>query len=119
MPDEKKDPLTSSEESAPVVYASPLKRVWAWVGVVYMVLMVLLVTYSLAFGSYLHGVGGLLVCPALGGVTASLVVLWYQEKSHSALQRILFLGTLGLCAVLSVLGLWSGIPGLISNFGVR
>lgn len=119
MSDEKKDSQTHSEESVPVVYASPFKRVWAWVGVAYMVFMVFLVTYALAFGTYLHGVGGLLVCPALGGMAASLVVLWHQEKVHSVLQFALFIGTLGLCVALIVLGLWRGIPGLISNFGVR
>jgi hypothetical protein len=119
MPDEKKDPLTSSEEPIPAVYASPLKRVWAWVGVAYMLVIVCLITYSLAFGAYLHGIGGLLVCPALGGTTASLVVLWRQEKRHSSLQLALFLGTLGLCTALIVLSLRSGIPGLVNNFGVR
>ena len=100
-------------------YASPLKRVWAWVGVAYMVIAVLLVTYMLAFASYLRGIGGLMVCPALAGVAASLIHLWRQQRDRSLLQGLIFTLTLALCAALFVLGLWGGIPALITNFGVR
>ncbi len=119
MPDEKRDPSAPSEEQSPAVYAGPLKRVWAWVGVVYMLVLTALVTYALSFGAYLHGIGGLLVSPALGGTAATLVMLWRQRRSHSPLQSALFLGTLGLCAALLVLGLISGVTGLVENFGVR
>lgn len=109
----------NDRRDAPVTYASPLKRIWAWVGVAYMVIAVCLVTYVLGVGSFLRGIGGLMVCPALAGVAASLVHLWRRQHDHSLLQRILFTLTLGLCAALFVLGIWAGVPALIANFGVR
>ena len=50
----------------PVKYATPMQRLWAWVGVVYMVALVLLTTYALSHGRYLQGIGSLMVSPALG-----------------------------------------------------
>ena len=99
-------------------YASPLKRVWAWVGVAYMVIAVLLVTYMLAFASYLRGIGGLMICPALAGCAASLVHLW-RTGARSPLRSTFFTLTLGLCTALTILGLWAGVPALIHNFGMR
>ena len=49
----------------PVKYATPMQRLWAWVGVVYMVALVLLTTYALSHGRYLQGIGSLMVSPAL------------------------------------------------------
>ena len=48
MPEEKN--LENETPKEEIVYASPMKRVWAWVGVVYMVILVLLMTYGLASG---------------------------------------------------------------------
>ena len=48
MPDEKN--LENETPKEEIVYATPMKRVWAWVGVVYMVILVLLMTYGLASG---------------------------------------------------------------------
>ena len=47
------------------VYASPLKRIWAWVGVVYMVIIVLLITYLFATAKLLQGIGGLMVLASI------------------------------------------------------
>lgn len=99
----------------PVVYASPIKRVWAWVGVVYMVIIVLLITYMLGFGRYLQGIGGLMVCPAIAGIFVSLSVLW-REKSQTKRPALLFL-LQGLCIAAFLLSLLAGIPALITNFG--
>lgn len=101
-----------------VTYASPLKRIWAWVGVAYMVIAVCLITYVLAFASFLRGIGGLMVCPALGGVAASLIYL-RQTGSRTPGKTAAFVALEALCLALFILGLWDGIPALIANFGVR
>lgn len=121
MSEEEKKPKMAEEETPkePIVYASPLKRIWAWVGVVYMVIITFLIVYMLAFGAYLRGIGGIMVCPAIGGAAVSLFYMWQQGQGHSTVQRVLFSLTIGLCAALIILGLWTGIPALIANFGVK
>ena len=55
MDEEKKDELAPQEEppKPPYIPASRGKRIAAWIGVVAMVLLVLLYTYSIATGSFL------------------------------------------------------------------
>ena len=65
MPEEKNIENETPKEE--IVYATPMKRVWAWVGVVYMVLLVLLMTYGLASGGYLNGIGPLMLSPPWRG----------------------------------------------------
>lgn len=115
--EEKKLP---EEPKEPVVYASPLKRVWAWVGVAYMLIVVCLITYMFANGAYLHGIAPLMVIPAIGGLAASAVCLWVtgarQENRSSTRLALLALLVL-LCAAVIVLNLFAGIPALLANFG--
>ena len=69
MSDERnKTPGSSQEEQPgePYTPASPLKRIWAWVGVVYMVIIVFLMTYMYGTGTYLQGIAALMLVPALG-----------------------------------------------------
>lgn len=120
MSDEKNIPNTPEEEpKEPVVYASPMKRIWAWVGVVYMLIITFLVVYMLSFGTYLKGIGGIMICPALGGVAASLVYMWRSGDTQNTMRRVLLCLLVGMCGALIIMGLWSGIPALIANFGVR
>lgn len=107
-----------NHSTEPVVYASPLKRIWAWVGVAYMVIAVCLITYVLAFGFFLRDIGGLMVCPALGGIAASLIYL-RQTGPRTPGKTAAFIALEALCMALFILGLWDGIPALIANFGVR
>ena len=102
----------------PVTYASPLKRIWAWVGVVYMVFLACLVTYSLAFGAFLRGIGGIMVAPALAGMAASFFSLW-RSGVQPLHRRMFFVLMMGLCIALMILSLWEGIPALVAGFGVR
>lgn len=103
-----------NEPQEPVVYATPVKRVWAWVGVVYMIIIVLLVTYSMAKGSFLQGIGSLLLCPALGGLGATAILRYREGRCRGGL--IACVGVTALCAVLIVLNLIAGIPALRANF---
>ena len=67
MADQEKRP--DPQEAEDWTPASPAKRVIAWVGVVYMVCLVLLNLYPFYTGGrYLTGVGPLLVCPGVAGL---------------------------------------------------
>lgn len=111
--------LPEEENKEPIVYASPMKRIWAWVGIAYMLIIVFLITYLLAFGSFLKGIGGIMICPALGGVIASLVYMWRSGDTQDAPRKVLLCLLVGVCLALIIMGLWGGIPSLIANFGVR
>lgn len=118
MSEEEKQPLPETQpEAEPITYASPLKRVWAWVGVVYMILIVFLMTYMFAYGSYLHSIGPLMLIPALGGIGASSVCVWRQSGKRDLPHGIFLALILLACAALIVLNLVNGIPALLSNFG--
>lgn len=116
MSEEEKQPQVPPE---PVVYASPLKRLWAWVGVVYMVIIVLLMTYMFANGAYLHGIAPLMVIPAIGGLAASAVCLWVTggKQNRSGPRFALLLLIVALCAAICIYNLSVGIPALKANFG--
>lgn len=58
---------TGTEETESYVPASIYKRVWAWVGVIYMIIIVLLTTYFIATWTLLSGITGIMLFPALGG----------------------------------------------------
>ena len=124
MPEDEKTPdiprKEAPEEEAqavPVVYASPMKRIWAWVGVVYMVIIVFLMTYMYAKGAYLNNIASLMVIPALGGVAASSVCVWRGSDKRDAVHTAGLVAILAACAILIVLGLVNGIPALLGNFG--
>lgn len=120
MSDENKTPDSPQEPpKEPIVYAGPMKRIWAWVGVAYMVIVVFLITYLFAFGTLLGGIGGIMICPALCGGIASLIYMWRSGDTRSVGRRVLLCLLVGVCAALVVLGLYTGIPALIANFGVK
>ena len=85
--------------------ASPVKRALAWMGVVYMVILVLLTTYNLATGEPLHGIPGILLFPACGGLAA---ISWLKYRAERR-PFLLLLGALSAvtCAAALVLGLIS------------
>lgn len=110
--DEKKEKETLPQE--PTVYATPVQRVWAWVGVAYVVLLTLLTTYGVARGGeFLRGIGGLMVAPALagGGVTALLRAKGEAERG----RRVLWCVLTGLALLLAVAGLAQSVPALLSK----
>ncbi len=99
MPNEKKTPEEKKPSYTP---ASPEKRALAWMGIVYMVILVLLFTYNLADGEPLHGGPGILLAPGCGGLSA-VAFLRYRAKGgwfHLALGVVAAL----LCLVTAVVG---------------
>lgn len=99
-------------------YASPLKRIWAWVGVVYMVLLVLLVTYAMTTGGYLTGIGGAMAVPALGGAAASSVWLWLARRDRrTAAHAVALFLLLAGCAAMIAVGIADSIPAFRAAFG--
>lgn len=107
---------TPQDEQTPVVYAPPMKRVWAWVGVVYMVIITLLVTYFLAKGRFLNGIAPLMLSPALGGMAAAAVVRYRAGGAKGGLPVCVLLTA--ACAVACVLCLIGGLVALAANLGV-
>jgi len=97
----------TTEQREPVVYASPVKRLWAWVGVVYMLILVGINTYALSTGTYLTGIGALATVPALCGLGGTVIL-----RQRAGQGR----GTWGVCAILAgtcfALALWGLIRGL-------
>lgn len=108
MPDQKKPDDQTSAEFTP---ASPIKRALAWMGIVYMVILVLLTTYNLATGEPLHGIPGILLFPACGGLAA---ISWF--KYHEGKRRsFLLLAILSACAC--ILNLIIGGIALLQTLG--
>ncbi len=54
MDEEKKDDQTPEQQKPSFTPASRSKRIAAWAGVVFMVLLVILYSYSLATGAFLN-----------------------------------------------------------------
>lgn len=54
MDEEKKDELTPEQQKPPYTPASKTKRVIAWIGVILMVLLVIMYSYSIATGAFLQ-----------------------------------------------------------------
>ena len=119
--DHNKTPGSGQEEQPRETYtpATPLKRIWAWVGVVYMVIIVCLMTYMYGTGTYLHGIASLMVIPALGGGGASAVCLWLTspQEGRTPARRARMILITALCLALAIINLINGIPALLANFG--
>ena len=113
---ENRTPETPEEEpKAPIVYASPVKRAWAWVGIVYMLIIVLLFTWYMAHAEFIHGIGSLMVIPALGGVAATAILRYKGGQGKGGLS--VCIAFVAICAALIGINLVTGIPALMTNFG--
>lgn len=114
MSDEKQN-QNPEEQNEPVVYASPVKRTWAWVCIVYVLIFMATFTYYLATARILIGIGPLLLCPALAGLGATAVLRYRAGQGKGGLLACAALS--GLCAALLLLNLFLGVPALLRNFG--
>lgn len=114
---ENERPGGTPEPPEPYVPASPAKRLIAWVGVVYMVILVLLNLYPFFTGGrYLTGVGPLLVCPGAVGLVI-LCVMGLRRKESPMWKRCVLAGAAVLSGVVCVMGLLDGVPALIAGLG--
>lgn len=107
-----------AEEGEPFVPASPIKRIMAWVGIVYMLGFVVLNIYPFfTQGTYLTGIAPLFACPGIAGIFAiSLYLARHPESDYSRKVSMTILAV--ICAVGFVVSLALGIPGLLANFGL-
>ena len=115
MDGDRKDPRREEEQQPTYVPASPIKRTWAWVAVVYVLICTALYTYFLTTGRTLTGQGPLMLCPALAGLGVSAVLRYRSGKARGG--RLACAALTGACAVLLLFNLWVGIPALLWNFG--
>ena len=104
-----------SEETPaqPIRYATPVQRTWAWVGVVYGVILVLLTTYALAHGTYLRGIGGIMVSPALCGLGATVILRYKQGVGRGGAIPCVLIS--GVCFLLSGWNVIRGVPIILSQ----
>lgn len=94
--------------------ASPVKRTLAWIGVVYMVILVALTTYIFFHGTGLRNLGPLLTVPGLIGLGVVALVSWRTTGRPNKWPAI----ALALvCWLLALITLPIGVAGLLSNFG--
>ena len=105
------------QEQEPFVPASPVKRIMAWVGIVYMVGFVFLNIYPFFNGgNYLTGIAPLFACPGIAGIFA--IAIYLARHPDSTYARKVSMAILAvLCAVGFVVSLVLGIPPLLDNFG--
>lgn len=95
--------------------ASPVKRTMAWIGVVYMVILVAMMTYYYFTGSMLMNMAPLLVVPGLIGLGILALVSW-RTTGRPGKWPAIALAAVCFLAALATLPL--GIVGLLSNFSL-
>ena len=94
--------------------ASPVKRTLAWIGLVYMVIIVALTTYYYFTGSMLGNLGPLLTVPGLIGLGALSLV---SHRSTGRPGKAAAILAAVVCWLLAAATLPIGVTGLLSNFG--
>ena len=102
------------QEQQPYTPASPVKRAMAWIGVVYMVIIVILTTYIYAVGTPLNNLAPLLAVPALVGL--GIVALLSHRTTGKPGKGAAWAVAL-LCWAAAAYSIPLGIVGLMSNFG--
>ena len=112
MSEDKRSP--EKEEESGFTPASPVKRTLAWIGVVYMVIILALTTYIYFRGTGLGNLGPLLTVPGLIGLGAVALVSWRTTGRPGKWPAI---GLALLCWLLALATLPIGITGLLLNFG--
>ena len=103
----------NQDQQEPYVPASPVKRTMAWIGIVYMVILLCLTTFYFYTGRMLGNLAPLLTVPGLIGLGALILVSWHST-GHP--RRGLVFGLSLLCFCLAAFTLPIGLLGLMSNF---
>lgn len=109
MPEEKRTP----EEKEGFTPSSPVKRTLAWIGLVYMIILVAMTTYPYFTGKGLGNLGPILTVPGLVGLGVLALVSW---RSTGRPGKAAALALAALCWLLALATLPIGIAGLMSNF---
>ena len=112
MSEEKRTP--KEKEELGYTPASPVKRTMAWIGLVYMLILLALTTYFYFTGTGLGNLGPLLTVPGLIGLGIVSLVSW---RSTGRPDKWPAIGMAVLCWLLAAVTLPIGIAGLMSNFG--
>ena len=110
MSEFKRDPQVEEKGYTP---ASPVKRALAWIGVVYMVILVALMTYFYFTATMLGGLGPLLTVPGLVGL-GIVSIISFRTTGRPAKGPAIGLAV--LCWLMAILTLPIGIAGLMTNF---
>lgn len=100
-------------ENARYVPASPVKRALAWIGVVYMVILVGLNTYFCFTAKTLHGLAPLLAVPGLVGLGITALI---SHRTAGRPGKTAAWLVAGACWALAAALLLPGIAGLMANF---
>ena len=103
----------NQDQQEPYVPASPVKRTMAWIGIVYMVILLCLTTFYFYTGRMLGNLAPMLTVPGLIGLGALILVSW-RSTGHP--RRGLAFGLSLLCFCLAAFTLPIGLLGLMSNF---
>lgn len=111
MAEDKRSP--DKKEASGYTPASPVKRTMAWIGVVYMLILVALTTYFYFTGTSLGNLGPLLTVPGLIGLGVVSLVSWRSTGRPGKWPAI---ALAIICWLLALATLPIGIAGLMSNF---
>ena len=112
MSEEKRN--SNGEPESGFTPASPVKRTLAWIGLVYMVILVALTTCIYFRGTGLGNLAPLLTVPGLIGLGILSLVSWRTTGRPGKGPAI---GLAVVCWLLALATLPIGIIGLLSNFG--
>lgn len=100
-------------ENARYVPASPVKRALAWIGVIYMVILVALNTYFCFTATVLHGLAPLLAVPGLAGLGITALI---GHRTAGRPGKTAAWLVAGACWLLAAALILPGIAGLMANF---
>ncbi len=90
------------------------RRIWAIVGLAYMLILLGLNFYSLYSGGVITGIPTLLFAPAVAGFAVAAVYNYRNKTSRLSRPGLILL--VAVCAVVFVICLYVGIPALLRNF---
>lgn len=110
--------LNEQEEQEPYVPSPVSRRIWAWMGLVYAVIIMLLLTYWIATGSLIEGITGIMLFPLLGAMSAQGFnnLRLCRRGEHSGNPALITVSAV-VMALLSAVSLVWGVMELMTRFG--
>ena len=70
MTEPEQNQTPGEEQKEPYIPSPVSRRIWAWMGVAYMVILMVLITYWIATSSFITGITGIMLFPLLGALSA-------------------------------------------------